>query len=404
MATGEKAAGRVLALVAIVLTATSLRTAVSGLSPIFDLIAVDVPLDSLRIGLLGTLPPLCFVAFGLLTPLLERRVRLEALLLLSVLAMTAGHLLRAASTDFLGLASASALAFAGTGVANVLLPPAIKKYFPTRMGLLTSVYGAVMALFGLIPPLVAFPLGTATGWRFAVGVWAALAFTAAIPWVVLWLRERRAHRAIDADLAEEGGLVLRGSAWRSPVGWAVAALFGVSALNIYSMFAWLPEIVTSLGGVSPGEAGALLAWFLGLGLPSAIIVPVVAARLTTLTPLILASVGCYVVGYLGLLLAPAAAIWLWVGLMGCGPMSGTLGLILVNLRTRSHEGAVALSGFAQAIGYTLGAIGPLVVGVLHDLTSSWTPPLVFLLCSVLTIVLAVRPLASRRMLEDEWGK
>ena len=34
---------------------------------------------------------------------------------------------------------------------------------------------------------------------------------------------------------------------------------------------------------------------------------------------------------------------------------------------------------AQSIGYTLCAVGPLLVGLLHDATGSWTVPLVLLL-------------------------
>jgi CP family cyanate transporter-like MFS transporter len=34
---------------------------------------------------------------------------------------------------------------------------------------------------------------------------------------------------------------------------------------------------------------------------------------------------------------------------------------------------------AQSIGYTLCAVGPLLVGVLHEVTGSWTPPLLVLL-------------------------
>jgi len=41
-----------------------------------------------------------------------------------------------------------------------------------------------------------------------------------------------------------------------------------------------------------------------------------------------------------------------------------------------------LSAMAQSIGYTICAFGPLSVGVLHDVTGSWTLPLVLLLVLV----------------------
>ena len=41
-----------------------------------------------------------------------------------------------------------------------------------------------------------------------------------------------------------------------------------------------------------------------------------------------------------------------------------------------------VSAMAQSIGYTLCAFGPLLVGLLHDSTGSWTGPLVLLLALI----------------------
>ena len=76
--------------------------------------------------------------------------------------------------------------------------------------------------------------------------------------------------------------------------------------------------------------------------------------------LVYAGVVFFIVGYLGLLLVPATATWLWVAFAGAGPLLFPLALVLINLRTRTHAGSVALSGFVQGIGYTIGAVGPLV--------------------------------------------
>jgi MFS transporter, CP family, cyanate transporter len=49
------------------------------------------------------------------------------------------------------------------------------------------------------------------------------------------------------------------------------------------------------------------------------------------------------------------------------------------LRTRRVTDTARVSAMAQSIGYTLCAAGPLLVGVLHEATRSWTPALVLLL-------------------------
>jgi MFS transporter, CP family, cyanate transporter len=85
-------------------------------------------------------------------------------------------------------------------------------------------------------------------------------------------------------------------------------------------------------------------------------------------------------GLAGVLIAPMAAPYLWVSLIGAGQGACfALGLNLMVLRTRRVHDTARVSAMAQSIGYTLCALGPLLVGLLHDATDSWTLPLVLLL-------------------------
>jgi CP family cyanate transporter-like MFS transporter len=394
--------GRALALVAIVLVALNLRTAVAALSPIFERISADVPLDSVGIGLLGTLPPLCFAVFGLLTPLFRRRMHLETLLLLSLVGITLAHAWRGASDTFFSLAMASVVAFAGAGVANVVLPPVVKKYFPHRIGGITSVYVTVMTLFAMVPALVAVPVAQSYGWRVSVGMWAALGLVAVVPWVALWLRERRANVTKTEDVTDVATPELVGRMWPSRLGWALAVFFGMTSINVFGAFAWLPRMLTEIAGVSPAEAGILLALFAAMGVPLAIVIPVLAVRPGSTLPLIIVGSVLYAVGYAGLLIAPATATWIWVLCVGLGPLLFPLALVLINLRTRTAQGAIALSGFTQGVGYLIGALGPLLMGILHEWTGSWTAPILFLLTTVVGTIISGRVLLRPRMLEDEW--
>lgn len=403
------------------LVAVNLRTAVAALSPIFSQISVDVPVDSVGVGLLGTLPPLCFAVFGLLAPALKRHLRLETLLIAALGAILIGHLARGLAPNYAVLALASVLTFAGMGVANVVLPPIVKKYFPTSIGTLTSMYVTIMALFSLIPPLVAVPIADSLGWRLSVSMWAALAAVAIIPWLMLWMRDRRATAAAtraataaagpaasgspsNAGLLPEISPAVAGRVWRSPLAWSMGLLFGMTSLNVYAAFAWLPELLTDLAGVSPAQAGVLLSLYAGMGIPFSLAVPVLASRMRSVAPLIALGFVCFAAGYLGLLFAPAALPWVWVALVGAGPLTFPLVLVLVGLRSRTPEGTVALSGFTQGVGYALGALGPLLVGVLHELSGGWTAPLAFLLLTLVVIAVAGRVVARPRMLEDDWHR
>lgn len=419
--------GRFLALAGIVLVALNLRTAVAALSPIFDEISVDVPLNAVGIGFLGMLPPICFAVLGILAPLLHRRFGLERVLVLGLVAIVCGHVVRATATDFVVIAGGSALTFAGMGLANVLLPPLVKKYFPDRIGTITAVYATVMALGSTLPPLIAVPVADSAGWRTSVGMWAVFGLLAIVPWVIMVAsdaRDRGARRASTAvanasDSEQVGQTVAGGESadshgsathrsstgrvWRTGLGWALMLLFALTSMNAYAMFAWLPSLLRDSGAADAAGAGALLSLYTAMGFPAALIVPVLAARLKNTGILVAVGLVSFVVGYLGLLLVPSTLPWLWVSFAGIGPLMFPLTLVLINLRTRTHEGAVALSGFVQGIGYGIAAIGPLLVGLFHDVSGSWTWPILFLLATVVAMVWCGIVSSRPVVLEDEWG-
>ncbi len=390
--------GRSLALLGIILVAANLRTAVAALSPIVAEINVDISLGAVSLGVLGMLPPVCFALFGIFTPIITRRHGLEVPLVLALVAILLGHVTRGLSGSITMLIIGSVIAFAGLGIGNVLLPPLVKKYFPDQVGLVTSLYVTVVSLSTLVPPLIAVPVADAAGWRISLGMWMLLALLALVPWITMLVRHR--GRTPDANIEEADATIL-GRLWKSSIAWALAGAFAVSSLNAYSMFAWLPQLLVDTAGVSPAQAGTLLALYASMGIPCALIIPVLTARMTNVGPLVYVGVFAFVAGDLGLLFAPETLTWLWVSLAGLGPLFFPLALVLINLRTRTHAGAVALSSFVQSIGYTLGALGPLVFGLLHELSGGWTWPLIFLLTTALAIVIAGRVIGRPRMLEDD---
>jgi CP family cyanate transporter-like MFS transporter len=402
--------GRTLALLGIILVAANLRTAVTALSPIVTEVSADIPLSALAIGVLGMLPPVCFAAFGIVTPVFTRRIGLERMLVLALAAILVGHVIRGVSGSLPVLLLGSVIAFAGLGIGNVLLPPLVKKYFPDRVGLVTSLYATVLSISTLVPPLIAVPVADSAGWRISLGQWALLALLALVPWVTLLVREA-AHRRteqrrteqdqVDADALDGAEPAVLGRVWRSSVAWAITIVFTVSSLNAYAMFAWLPQLLRETAGVSAGQAGVLLSLYAAMGIPTALVIPVLTARLKNVGVIVYAGALAFLIGDLGLLLAPSVAPWLWVAFAGLGPLFFPLSLVLINLRTRTHDGSVALSGFVQSVGYTIGALGPIMVGVLRETTGGWTWPLIALIITALTATISAVVISRPHMLEDD---
>lgn len=398
-------AGRSMALVGIVLVALNLRTAVAAISPIAAQIGADVPLGAVALGIIGMVPPIAFALSGIFGAYAARKVGLERLLAMAIVSMIAGHLLRAAATSYPVLLVGSVLALAGAGVGNVLLPPIVKRYFPDRIGLVTSLYVTVMSLGASIPALVSAPIADSGGWRLSLAVWSVLALGSLVPWIVVIVQHRREKAALETaaleTVVEPPHERLTGSIWRSPTAWTMAVVFGLPSFHAYALFAWLPQLLVDSAGVSRINAGALLALFGIMGLPAALIVPVLVIRLHNVRWLMLSGLAAFVLGYLGLLLTPSTLTWLWVALVGAGPLLFPASLTLINLRSRTHEGSVALSGFVQGIGYSIGALGPLLVGILHSATGSWTAPLILLLVTVLACAVPAVLVGRRTFVEDE---
>ena len=417
-------AGRYLVLAGIVLVALNLRIAVAAVSPILDLVRVDVALDDAQAGLLGTVPVGMFAIFGSLAPLLARRFAIEPVLVVAMLVSSVGEIARSGASGPSGFLWWSAVALAGMGIGNVLLPPLVKRYFPDRIGLVTAVYSTALAVSTMVPPLLAVPVARAVGWRVSLGVWAVVGVAAALPWIGVMVRStvarRRAHVlvAAAAELRSPGPqapsgrgatrpqLVPAGSTaavWRSPLAWGMALMFSMNSLNAYTMFAWLPQILVD-AGIDDADAGRWLAVFSLVGIPTSFVVPLLATRMRNPLAIVVVFEGCLVVGYLGLMLSPASGTAAWTLLAGLGLGSFPLALALMNLRTRSSAGAVRLSGFSQGVGYAVAGVGPVLVGVLHGATGGWVAPFVLLFVS-LALLLAGAVVACRPvMLEDTWER
>jgi len=391
--------GRTLAVVGIVLFAFSLRSAVASLSPLFDHISAEFDLPAAVIGLIGTAPPVCYAVFGLLTPALERRFGLERLAVAAMIVVALGLVARSLAPNAGLLLAGTALVFAAVGTGNILLPPLVKRYFPDRIGLMTTVYSTTMAVSTALPALIAVPVADASDWHLSLGLWSVFALVGTIPWIGLAVRHRAETAAAgvpdvgDEDDIEEPSPRAFGRMWRVPLAWALLVTFAASATMAYTSFAWLPKMLVDIAGVTPAAAGVLLSLFGVMGLPASLAVPLLVARWNATRLLIGIAIACGFIGLAGLLFAPAAAPWLWVALFGLAPLLFPLVLVLLGLRTRTHEGAVALSGFVQSIGYGIAALFPLGIGLLHDATDSWTGPL---------IVLAV--VARPHTVEDEWER
>ncbi|MFF0860147.1 CynX/NimT family MFS transporter [Nonomuraea sp. NPDC003560] len=377
----------------IVLAALNLRTAVTSVGPLLDQLAGALGMSSVGTGLLTTLPVLAFAGVGAVTPTLARRIGEHRLLLLALVTLGSGMLVRSLVGSAPVFLLSSAVALSGGAVGNVLIPTLIKRHFPARTGIMTTVYTTALAAGTMLAAAATVPIERASGdWHIALGVWAALAAVAAIPWLALLRSEpERDTGSRDAGIS---------TLLRSRLAWMVAIYFGTQSLIAYIMFGWLATILTD-GGYTSSQAGIMLGVFTALNIPVSILVPTIAARFRDQRPVVVGLVVFYTIGFLGLWFAPSSTAMVWVVFVAVGMGSFPLALVMLGLRTRTPESTAALSAFGQSAGYLIAGAGPLLVGVIYQMTGGWSLTYV-LIFGVIAVQLLTGLYAGRdRYLEDE---
>jgi CP family cyanate transporter-like MFS transporter len=385
-----------LLVVGIVALSFNLRPAAVSVGPVLDQIRDGLRMSGAETGVLTSLPVLAFAVFGGLAPRLSRILGPHRLTFGALLCVVVGLFGRSRVDDVLAFLTLSLVALAGMAIANVVLPSLVKLHFPTKVGTMTAAYTTGLALGLTSASVLTVPLSDALGgWESGLMVWSLTAAVAVVPWVAL-LREDRVSEH-DEPPASPIGL---GEVARTRLGWMMALFFGAQSLQAYAIFGWFAEVYRD-AGFSSSNAGLLLGVITAISIPMSFVVPALAGRLSNVSWIVVFYFGCYVLGYAGLIIAPVGGAVIWAVLVGLGTTTFPLILTLIGLRARTAAGTAALSGFTQSVGYLIAAIGPFVVGLLHDLTDGWTVPLVFLI--VLSVPLLLTGLAVSRTayLEDQ---
>ena len=388
----ETRAQRLLVVLGIVVLAFNLRPAAVSVGPVLDEITVGLGMSPITAGVLTTLPVLAFALFGGLAPWFARVIGVHRVTLLALVAVVVGLGMRARTEHVVLFLLLSLLGLAGMATANVLLPSLVKLHFPERVGLLTSIYTTALAVGLTLASVLTVPLSDAYGsWRWGLFAWAVVALVAALPWLALVRHDQspedRPHSISFAAVA------------RTRLGWGMALFFGFQSLQAYAVFGWFAMVYRD-AGFSPGTAGLLLGVITAMSIPLSFLLPTWTARMHSQTWLIVGLVLLYPVGYIGLILAPVGGAWLWAAVIGTAASVFPVVLTMIGLRARTSEGTAALSGFTQSVGYLIAAVGPFGMGVLYDLTASWTVPLVALSVLVVPQLLAGLYVSRPSYIED----
>jgi len=371
----ESDRSRLALIAALVLVAVNLRPMLTGLGPVLDSIRDALSLSGAAIGMLITLPVLCFGAFAPFVPRLLRFASPERLILIAMGVLVLGIGLRSLF-GIVGLFLGTLVGGASISIVMVMLPSIIKQRFPSQAGMMMGAYSTALCVGAAIAAGAAVPLENALGgWRWSLAFW-MLPVAAAM---LIWLPHiPPAHRhSVDKKIQLP-------SLRRNKLAWHVTLLMGLQSSITYCVFGWLAVILIDRG-LPPLTAGFVLSLTLAVQLISSPLAPWLATRGKDQRFTTLCLLGFTFTGLMMTFYAPITWVWVAGAIMGLG-LGGvfSIALALLVLRSPNAQVAAALSGMAQGVGYTIAAIAPLVMGLLHEFTGSWNAVAVLFVLLVLS--------------------
>ncbi len=366
--------------VALVLVSLNLRAPFVAVAPIADRLRDDLGVSATAVGVLTSLPVLCF---GLLAPvalLVIRRTGAELAVVACLVSVILGSLLRSSAAYGASVAGTLVIGL-GLTVGNVVVPVLIRRESSARQaGVMTGIYVSAMNIGSMIVSVATVPIADAGGWRLALDAWAAMAAVGLAAWLLFMRHDRRRREAVPPSVPEavDSPAADAPSPWRTPLAWLLGLAFAGQAASYYAITAWLPNLLSDEIGLSAGSAGAASSVFQVSAIIGALGIPLLALRVP----------GWAAIGLVGLLwmslplelLFFPEAYLLGSVLGGIAQGGGFAALFTVVVQvSHSDRESARLSAFVQGIGYVVAATGPAVLGLTHDATNAWTVPVLIVL-------------------------
>lgn len=382
-----------LLVLAVVLVGLTLRSPIVGIPPLLNTISADLEYSATTAALLTSLPLLAFALLSPVVPLLMRVMGVD-FTLVTCLVILGSAIVTRPWVGGAGLLVGTMLVGAAITMGNVVIPVLVRRdagqHVPRVIAASTSAYGLGQALAAF----TAVPLAVLVGWRWSI-TFPAMFVVLAL--VVCLIRIRTVLRAGDGQKSSAGqhpnlARVPRDrNVWLEGGAWWLALFFGMQSLLFYTGATWIPAQLTETGGLGEATAGTALSLFHVVGIAGTLLVPALLRHVSDARWVgVCVGLGWFIF-FAGLQMAPG--IWpllmVWGGLVQGAGIG--LGLTLIATRPGSSTYGRHLSGMVQGVGYAVAALGPVVVGVIRELTTTWWwSTAALLLCAALMMVAAWR--------------
>ncbi len=383
----------------IIFIASTLRAPLTSVGPVVDEIKHVMDINNSVAGILTTIP---LIIFAIVSPLVSKvtsRLTMSRTILYSTVLLIIALYLRVAG-DFNVFLIGTILLGVAIAFGNVVLPSYVKWYFPMQIGLATGIYSGTMNFTAGLGGGLSFPLSEMMpiGFRLSLAFWIILALIA----IILWLPKARRGTELEKATATQyqAQKPKKVSIIKSKLAWMVALTMGFQSMIFYTVVAWVPSILVDRG-LDPSTAGYLLMLNQFSQVPMTFTFPIIASKLKDQRMLIVIITILFLLGFS--LFFTQSLILLIVGIIIAGLAMGacfSLCMTFFSIRARTSEGSIALSGFGQSVGYLIAAIGPFLIGYLHDATGSWISGIIALIIMSILFFIFGYPASKQNVIED----
>jgi len=358
----------------------SFAMTVTSIAPLVQVIEADIGIGHATMGTVLGAWPMIYIAASAPCGALLDRFGPRRMLFLALLVVALSAALRSLSTSYIELFLSVVVFGIGGPVVSAGAPKVISLWFSGKdRGLAVGIYytgNAFGGIFALsLTNSIMMPL-LGNDWRNVMLAYAAFALCAGLIWLGITAHpashdmERRLAASEKPPFFQVFFELIKNPMVRTILTMAIFILFFNHGLNN-----WMPTILQSYG-MDAARAGYWASLPTGVGAISALIIP----RLATGDRRFPIMAGVLVAAALTTLLIYSATMpWLGAGLILQGicrsAMTAIAILILMDMDQGKSHHVGAASGLYFSAGEIGGALGPMSIGVLADVTKGFAVPL-----------------------------
>ncbi|MCL9691538.1 MFS transporter [Staphylococcus aureus] len=362
--------------IGILLIASNLRAPITSVGVTLHSIKETFSLSNGLLSIIAVIPLVAFAIISLFASKIGEIFGMNRTLFVALIFIFVGIILRSITIlPFLYIGTI----LIGIGIAfgNVLTPGVIKSNFPLRIGIMTAYYTVVMNIFGSLSSFVTSPILKVSNYNIALGIIGLITLLTIFIWAFQLKHNQKSNNL---------HMINNTNVWKHSIAWQITLLMGSQSLIFYSLINWLPQYLLTYD-ISSDLAGLYLAILQLAIIPLTFITPIIVTKMKSQIGVTIFTGTLFIAGILIMMFMPQMSLY---SLIIIGIASGiAFGLVntFFSLRTKDGITAAKLSGMAQAIGYSFASLGPLLFGVLHDISGSWTPSLIVLLIAAVLITI-----------------